>query len=93
MPSPGDGQVEGYERVVNGKVVKVNSYGKNPSVATRAASTARKRPGRPRMAAQPGTYASGRDLPGVKAVSLPPEPPKFPPAGKGKPGAGPPQAR
>jgi hypothetical protein len=90
---PGDGQVEGYQRVVNGKVVKVNAYGKSPSTSTRAAVAARKRPGRPQIAAQPGTYASGRDLPGVKAKALPPPPPPpqpFPQK-KGGPPGGPPQ--
>lgn len=78
-PSPhGDGQVQGYQRVVNGKVIHVNSYGKQPSTSTRAATAARKVPGRPQIAAQPGTYASGRDLPGVQAKPLPPPPP--PPA-------------
>lgn len=93
-PKPADsaGQVEGYQRVVNGKVIKVNAYAKKSTVATRAAASVRKRPGRPRIAAQPGSYSSGRDLPGVKAVSLPPEPPpEF--RQKGKPNAGPPQAR
>lgn len=67
----GDGRVESYERVVNGKVVKVNGYAQTATSTTNAAVVARKRPGRPRMAAQPGSYASGRDIPGVQARPLP----------------------
>jgi hypothetical protein len=78
MPSPGDGQVEGYDRVVNGKVIKVNAYAKRSTTATRAAAAVRRLPGRPRIAAQPGSYTSGRDIPGVRAKSLPPEPPQVP---------------
>lgn len=83
-PQPGqqkpeqDGQVDSYTRVVNGKVVKVNAYGKKSTTSTRAAKKARMVPGRPRIMAQPGSYTSGRDIPGQKAVSLPPEPEEFP---------------
>lgn len=73
---PSDGQTKAYQRVVNGKVVKVNSYGSKPTTSTAAAKKARLIPGRPRMAAQPGTYTHGRDIPGQKAVSLPE--PQFP---------------
>lgn len=79
---PSDGKVEAYTRVVNGKVVKVNGYGSKPSTSTKAASKVRMRPGRPRMMGTPGTYASGRDLPGVKAFKTPPPPPQFDPMGQ-----------
>ena len=78
MPAPGaqgdqgDGRVEAYHRVVNGKVVKVNAYAKRSTTTTRAAQAVRRVPGRPRIAAQPGSYTSGRDIPGAKAVILPP---------------------
>lgn len=81
MPSPGDGQVEGYDRVVNGKVVKVNAYAKKSTTTTNAAIAARKMPGRPQVAAQPGSYSSGRDLPGHPAIPLPQPPPQFPQKG------------
>jgi hypothetical protein len=74
MPAP-DGQVDAYERVVNGKVIKVNAYAKKATTTTHAALDARKVPGRPRIAAQPGSYSSGRDLPGRPAIALPPAPP------------------
>lgn len=72
-----DGQVDSYQRIVNGKVVRVSAYGKKSTTTTRAAKKARMLPGRPRMMAQPGSYSSGRDIPGQKAVSLPE--PKVPP--------------
>lgn len=65
---PKDTQVDGYTRVVNGKVVRVNAYAKKETSSTKAAKSARKRPGRPQMAGQPGTYAGGRDIPGQKYV-------------------------
>jgi hypothetical protein len=62
-----DGQVEGYERVVNGKVVVVNGYAKGKtSPAVDVQSRALAMPGRPRLNARPGTYASGRQVPGVE---------------------------
>ena len=73
-PQQHDGNVDSYQRVVNGKVVSVNSYAKRSSASTTAAKAVRKIPGRPRMAANPGTYSSGRDLPGVQAHPLPPQP-------------------
>lgn len=75
--APSDGNVDTYQRIVNGKVVTVNSYAKKASTSTSAAKKVRLLPGRPRIAAQPGTYASGRDIPGVKAAPLPPAPPVF----------------
>lgn len=64
---PDDGQVDSYSRVVNGKVIRVNAYAKKPSLATSAVKRARAIPGRPRIMAQPGSYSSGRDIPGQKA--------------------------
>lgn len=64
--------VDAYSRVVNGKVVKVNAYGKDKSTTTTALQNAWKKPGRPQMQATPGTYASGRDIPGQKPKSLGP---------------------
>ncbi len=64
-----DGQVDAYERVVNGKVIKVNAYAKKGTTTTTAAARARKIPGRPRIAAKPGSYSSGRDIVGMRAVS------------------------
>lgn len=75
--APSDGNVDTYQRVVNGKVVTVNSYAKKSSTSTNAAKKVRLLPGRPRMVGQPGTYVSGRDIPGVKAAPLPPPPPMF----------------
>lgn len=75
MARPSDGQVEGYERVVNGKVIRVNAYAKKATSTTSAAVAARRRPGRPRIAAQPGSYASGRDIPGVRPRVMPEETP------------------
>lgn len=66
-----DGQVDSYQRVVNGKVIKVNSYAKKNNATTSAAKKARMRPGRPRIMAQPGSYSSGRDIPGMRAVASP----------------------
>ncbi len=63
-----------YERVVNGKVIKVNGYGDTSTTTTTAAKTAQKLPGRPRMAAQPGSYSSGRDIPGQPARRQAPQP-------------------
>lgn len=74
VPASSDGQVEAYQRVVNGKVITVNAYAKKPTTTTHAAVAARAIPGRPRVAAQPGSYTSGRDLPGHKAINLPPAP-------------------
>lgn len=85
MPTPGDGQVESYRRVVNGKVVEVNAYAKKSTSTTQAAIAARKLPGRPQMAAKPGSYASGRDLPGQQSVELPPPPPPPMPFGHQSP--------
>lgn len=82
MPAP-DGQVDAYQRVVNGKVVKVNAYSQRSTTTTRAAAAVRRLPGRPRIAASPGSYTSGRDLPGMQAQALPPEPPQVPPKGPG----------
>jgi hypothetical protein len=62
-----DGQVEGYQRIVNGKVVNVSAYAKKPSASTQALQRSWLLPGRPRMAAKPGSYSSGRDIPGVGA--------------------------
>lgn len=73
-PQPSDGKVEGYERIVNGKVVKVQAYAKKPTTSTTAAAAVRRLPGRPRVAAQPGSYSSGRDLPGAIARSHPAKP-------------------
>lgn len=70
-PKPSDGKVDSYQRVVNGKVVKVNAYSQKDTTTTSAAKKARLLPGRPRIMAQPGTYSSGRDIPGQKAVSKP----------------------
>lgn len=78
QPKVPDTQVDAYERIVNGKVVKVNAYGKKPSASTKAATEVRKLPGRPRMAGTPGTYSSGRDIPGVKAHRPKPEPIQLP---------------
>ena len=64
-----------YQRVVNGKVVEVNAYASESTTTTSAARRVRALPGRPRMAAQPGSYASGRDLPGQKARKRP-QPPR-----------------
>jgi hypothetical protein len=64
----GDGEVEGYSRVVNGKVVKVNAYAKKSTTTTSAAKKARLVPGRPRIMATPGSYSSGRDIPDQKAI-------------------------
>lgn len=66
---PSDGKVEGYSRVVNGKVVQVTGYAKKATASTSAAKTARALPGRPRMAAQPGSYTHGRDIPMSKRRS------------------------
>lgn len=85
-----DAQVDGYTRVVNGKVVRVNAYAKKETSSTKAAKAVRKRPGRPQMAGQPGTYAGGRDIPGQKFV-VPRTPPPQPMQMKGQPnGARPP---
>lgn len=65
---PPDGTVDAYERVVNGKVIKVNAYAKKKTSTTTAAASARAVPGRPRLMAKPGSYASGRDIPGQRAV-------------------------
>jgi hypothetical protein len=62
-----DGQVEGYQRVVNGKVVNVAAYAKKPSASTQALQRSWQIPGRPRMQAKPGSYSGGRDIPGVAA--------------------------
>lgn len=78
---PSDGKVDSYTRVVNGKVVKVNGYGSKASTSTTAAKKVRMLPGRPRMMGQPGTYSSGRDIPGVMAKPTPPLPPQFDPMG------------
>lgn len=64
---PSDGQVEGYQRVVNGRVVQVAAYAKGGSTNS-VVKKARELPGRPRIKAQPGTFASGRSIPGVKAM-------------------------
>lgn len=78
-----DGQVAGYERIVNGKVVRVNGYAKDKtSPASSVQARALAMPGRPRYAAQQGTYASGRQLPGVE---VPPKP-KGPQIGSQQPG-------
>lgn len=66
QPVP-DSEVNSYERVVNGKVVKVNAYAKRPSPNAGAMSRALKRPGRPRIMAKPGSYSGGRDVPGLPA--------------------------
>lgn len=90
-----DGQVAGYERIVNGKVVRVNAYAKEKtSPASSVQARALAMPGRPRYAAQQGTYASGRQLPGVTV----PEPKKAPqiaaqPPVPPKPGQKPPEQK
>lgn len=89
---PPDTTVDAYERIVNGQVVKVSAYGKKPSASTTAAVEVRKLPGRPRMMATPGTYSSGRDLPGVKAAPPKPEPVQAPFQQK-VPNGSPPQVR
>lgn len=61
-----------YQRIVNGKVVQVNAYAGQATTTTTAAKAAREIPGRPRVAAQPGSFSSGRDLPGQKAKRKPP---------------------
>lgn len=68
---PEDGEVDSYSRVVNGKTIKVNAYAKKSSTTTSAAKKVRMRPGRPRMMGQPGSYSSGRDIPGMKALPKP----------------------
>lgn len=85
QPPKPDGEVEGYERVVNGKVVKVNAYGKKATSTTKALTKARLMPGRPRMAGKPGTFSGGRDIPGQKFV-VPREPPPMIVETKGQPG-------
>lgn len=68
MPLPEQnpsGRVEGYQRVVNGKVIQVMGYAKKSTGTTTAAKAARAIPGRPRIQAQPGSYSSGRDIPGL----------------------------
>lgn len=60
---PSDGKVEGYQRIVNGKVVQVTGYAKRATPSSNAAKSVRRLPGRPRMAASPGTFSGGRDLP------------------------------
>lgn len=82
-----DSSVDGYTRVVNGKVVRVNAYAKKPTSSTRAAKAARKMPGRPQMAASPGTFSGGRDIPGQTFV-VPKEPPPVPPTMKGQANGG-----
>lgn len=67
-PKPSDGTVDGYQRIVNGRVVKVNGYGKKGAADGSALKSVLKKPGRPRMAANPGNYASGRSIPGQKAI-------------------------
>lgn len=68
-PQPqSDGQVSGYDRVVNGKVIKVNAYAKKASPNAGAATRALKIPGRPRMQATPGSYSGGRDIPGQHPI-------------------------
>jgi hypothetical protein len=83
-----DGQVEGYERVVNGKVVVVNGYAKSKtSPAVDVQSRALAMPGRPRLNARPGTYASGRQVPGVEMpMPTKPTPPPVPMPTKPTPG-------
>ncbi len=65
---PSDGQVNSYERVVNGKVVKVNAYAKQASPNAGVMSRAMKKPGRPRIMAKPGSYSGGRDVPGQSSI-------------------------
>lgn len=65
-----DGSVESYERIVNGKVVKVNGFKRKDTSTSRAVGAARMIPGRPRMAGKPGSYAGGRDIPGVLPVTV-----------------------
>lgn len=65
---PSDGRVNSYERVVNGKVVKVNAYAKQASPNAGVLSRALKKPGRPRIMAKPGSYSGGRDVPGQSPV-------------------------
>ena len=92
-----DGQVAGYERIVNGKVVRVNAYAKEKtSPASSVQARALAMPGRPRYAAQQGTYASGRQLPGI-TVPKPKRAPQIAPQQPGqntppnKPQTAPPQ--
>lgn len=77
-----DGHVEGYERVVNGKIVVVNGYAKDktsPQSSVQAKALAA--PGRPRINAKQGTYASGRQIPGIFSVPKPQSPSQVPPKG------------
>lgn len=62
------GEVKAYQRVVNGKVVQVNAYAKKSTPSTDAAVSARSLPGRPQIAAKPGSYSGGRDIPGFGAL-------------------------
>lgn len=68
QPQASDGQVNSYERVVNGKVVKVNAYAKKASPNAGVMNRAMKKPGRPRIMAKPGSYSGGRDVPGQHPV-------------------------
>lgn len=67
MPAPekSDGKVDGYTRIVNGKSVQVGGYKQANAKDSEAVTAARALPGRPQMAAKPGTFSRGRSLPGV----------------------------
>lgn len=91
QPKVPDSEVDGYSRVVNGKVVRVAAYGKKPAAATSAQNLALKIPGRPRMAGKPGNYSGGRSVPGQKFVKHPEPPPQIPQM-KGSPNGRPPRA-
>ena len=60
-------QIQGYTKTINGKVVQVKSHTRTNNEMSQAANKA---PGRPGMAAQAGSFAGGRSLPGVWSHEL-----------------------
>lgn len=60
-----DGKVDGYTRIVNGKVVQVGGYSQKDARDSDVVSAVRASPGRPKMSAKSGTFSRGRSIPGV----------------------------